>query len=62
MLIAIDFLEDNEQAKIYNIAPGEESVPLSIFRGKYSEELAYPGISVGQTRPENRDKLVDVHY
>ena len=38
MLTAINFLEDNEQDQIYNIAPGEGSVPLSIFRDKYSEE------------------------
>ena len=29
MLTATDFLEDNEPAQIYNIAPGEGSVPLS---------------------------------
>ena len=62
MLTAIDFLEDNERAQIYNIAPGEGIVPLSIFRDKYSEELAYPGIFVGQKRPENHDRLVDVYY
>jgi len=62
MLTATDFLEDNERAQIYNIAPGEGSVPLSMFRDKYSEELAYPGIFVGQKRPENHDRLVDVHY
>ena len=62
MLTAINFLEDNEQGQIYDITPGEGSVPLSIFRDKYSEELAYPGIFVGQRRPENHDRLVDVHY
>ena len=31
MLTATDFLEDNERAQIYNIAPGEGSVPLSII-------------------------------
>ena len=62
MLTATDFLEDNERAQIYNIAPGEGSVPLSNIRDKYSEELAYPGIFVGQKRPENHDRLVDVRY
>ena len=28
MLTATDFLEDNERAQIYNIAPGKGSVPL----------------------------------
>ena len=60
MLIATGptgFLEGSERAQIYNIARGEISVPLSIFRDKYSEELAYPGIFLGQG-----DRLVDVHY
>ena len=51
MLIATGptgFLEGSERAQIYNIARGEISVPLSIFRDKYSEELAYPGIFLGQ--------------
>ena len=48
VLTATDFLEGSERAQIYNIAPGERSVPLSIFRVNYSEELAYPGIFHGQ--------------
>ena len=48
MLTATGFLEGSEWAQIYNIAPGERSVPLSIFRDKYSEELAYQGIFLGQ--------------
>ena len=59
MLTATDFLDDNERQQIYNIAPGEGSIPLSIFRDRYSEELAYPGIL---KRPENEQRLVDVHY
>ena len=57
MLTATGFLEGSGQAQIYNITPGERSVPLSIFRDNYSEELAYPGIFLGQD-----DRLVDVHY
>ena len=33
-----------------------------MLKDKYSEELAYPGIFLGQKRPENDDRLVDVHY
>ena len=62
MLTSTDFLGDYERQQIYNIAPGEGSVPLSIFRDKYSEELAYPGIFLGQKRPEKEQRLVDVHY
>ena len=61
MLTATGFLEGSERAQIYNIAPGKRSIPLSIFRDKYSEELA-PGTFLGQKRPENDDRLVDVHY
>ena len=62
MLTATGFLEGSERAQIYNIALGERSVLLSIFRDKYSEELAYPGIFLRQKRPENDDRLVYVHY
>ena len=33
----------SEHKYYYNIAPGEWSVPLSVFRDKYSEELAIQG-------------------
>ena len=58
MLTATGFLEGSERAQIYNIAAGERSVPLSIFRDKYSQELAYQGVFLGQKRPENDDRLV----
>ena len=45
-----------------SVAPGEGNKPLSIFRDQYSEELAYPGIFLGQKQPENKDRLVSVHY
>ena len=44
MLTSTDFLEDNERQNILNVAAAEGNRPLSIFRDKYSEELAYPGI------------------
>ena len=62
MLTATDFLDDNERQQIHNIAYGEGSVPLSIFRDKYSEDIAYPGVFVGQRRPKNKERVVDVHY
>lgn len=48
MLTSTDFLEDNERQIILNVAPAEGNRPLSIFRDKCSEELAYPGIFLGQ--------------
>ena len=40
VLTATGFLEASERAEIYNIAPDQWNVPLSIFRDKYSEQLA----------------------
>ena len=62
MLTNSDFVEHSESQHILNVAPGEGSIPLSIFRDQYSEELAYPGIYLGQKRPEDKDRLVSVHY
>ena len=31
--------------------------PLSIFRDQHSEELAYPGIFLGQKRPDDKQRL-----
>ena len=62
MLTAPDFVTDNERQYILNIAPGEGNRPISIFRVKYSEELAYPGVFLGQKRPDNTNRLTNVHY
>jgi hypothetical protein len=62
MLTAPDFITDNECQHILNVAPGEGNRPMSIFRDRYSEELAYPGIFLGQKRPDNKNRLIDVHY
>ena len=62
MLTAPDFLDDIERENILNVAPAEGSTPLSVFRDKHSEELAYPGIFLGKKRTENDKRLVPVHY
>ena len=62
MLTKTDFIEDSETKYILSVAPGEGNKPLSIFRDQYSEELAYPGIFLGQKQPENKERLVSVHY
>ena len=43
-------------------APAEGNRPLSVFRDTYSEELAYPGIFLGQKRPEIKERKVKVYY
>lgn len=62
MLTATDFLNDTERQKIYNVAPGEGNRPLIIFRDQYSEELAYPGIFLGQKRTADKQRLTSVYY
>ena len=62
MLTATNCFEDNERQSILNVAPAEGNIPLSIFRDKFFEELAYPGIFLGQPRTENKDRRVEVHY
>lgn len=47
---------------ILNVAPGEGSRPHSVFKEKYSEELGYPVIFLGQQRPEDKDRLSNVYY
>ena len=62
MLTATNFMDDSERQDILNVAPAEGNRPLSVFRDKYSEELAYPGIFLGQKRPDNENRLAAVHY
>ena len=49
----------NEGQHIINVAAAEGNRPLSIFRDSYCEELAYPGIFIGQRRPVSAKQ---VHY
>ena len=62
MLMSTDFLEDNECQNILNVASAEGNRLLSIFGDKYSEELAYPGIFLGQQRPESKAQTTKVLY
>ena len=62
LFTATDFLEDNERQNILNVAPGERNQPLSVFRDKYCEELADPGIFLGQPRPHTEQRKVKVTY
>ena len=61
-MLTSNFVEDNDWQYIFNLAPAEGSRPLSVFRGKFSEEMAYPGIFLGRERPENDKRLTPVHY
>ena len=63
MLISPDFLDASEHGQsLFSFAPGEGNKPLSIFKDKYCEELAYPGIFCGEARADNSERRVPVYY
>jgi hypothetical protein len=62
MLTAPHFIEDEEHARVYNVAPGEGHTPLSVFEDKFSAKLAFPGIFAGHQRPESKDTHRPVFY
>ena len=62
LLTPPDFADDNQRQCILNLAPAEGNMPLSVFRDEYSEELAYPGIFLGQKRPGHKDRSIKVLY
>ena len=63
MLISPEFIEDDERTQsVFSFAPGEGNKPLSIFKDKNCEELAYPGIFCGEARAENNARDVPVYY
>ena len=62
LLTSPDFLEDEERELQYVLAPGQGRTPVSVFKDKYSEELAYPNIYCGQSRLDNKLRKVPVYY
>ena len=62
LLTSPDFLEDEERELQYILAPGQGRTPVSVFKDKYSEELAYPNIYCGQSRLDNKLRKVPVYY
>ena len=62
MLTARGFVEEDEYSRAFNIAPGEGSRPLSVFRDKHSEELAFPGIFCGEKRIPNENRACKIFY
>lgn len=55
----IDFREFNE---VLNVAPGEHSSPISVFKDINSEFLVFPTIYCGKTRLDNKDRIIPLHY
>ena len=62
MLTSPDFLEDEERELQYILASGQGRTPISVFKDKFSEELAYPNIYCGQSRLDNKSRKVPVYY
>lgn len=62
LLTAPSFIDQSEMEHVYNYAPGEGSLPISIFLEKDSEELAFPAIFCGRRRPSNTERPVRVTY
>jgi hypothetical protein len=55
-----DFVEDTERSAVYTFCPAEKNQPLDIFMDTYSEELAFPNIFMGSSRPKNHE--VKIQY
>ena len=63
MLVSPEFIEDDDNSRsVFSFAPGEGNKPLSIFKDKNCEELAYPGIFCGEARAENSARDAPVYY
>ncbi|XP_053405183.1 uncharacterized protein LOC128558914 [Mercenaria mercenaria] len=58
----VDYENLENRSNVLTFAPGENQRPLSIYQDKDSEYLCFPTIFCGQTRQENEERLVSVHY
>ena len=56
------FLEDNERALKYVLAPGQGQRPMSIFQDQYSEELCFSNIFLGLCRCERNERKRPISY
>ncbi|XP_074641227.1 uncharacterized protein LOC141898976 [Tubulanus polymorphus] len=52
----------DESDRIISFAPGQNQIPLSIFKDDFAEELAFPTIFCGQKRLPNTARIKPVHY
>ena len=51
-----------DRNEILSVAPGEGQKPLSIFKDKNAEYLAFPTLFCGQKRVDNSERHVPVYY
>ena len=59
LMQSIDFREFNQ---VLSVAPGKNFSPLSIFKDKNAEFLAFPTIYCGEARQDNNSRIVPLHY
>ena len=57
-----DMTESVEKIITCSFAPGEGNRPLGIFMDKESEFLSFSTIYCGQTRADNKERTIPVHY
>ena len=53
---------ENKYDQVFTFAPGEGQHPLSLYLDKDAEYLCFPSIFCDQRRPDNEDRLVQLHY
>ena len=53
---------ENKYNQVFTFAPEEGQHPLSLYLDKDAEYLCFPSIFCGQRRPDNDDRLVQLHY
>lgn len=58
-LQTLDFREFNQ---VLSVAPGEKNSPIGLFQDYHSEIFSFPTIYCGQSRTENHQRLVPLHY
>ena len=54
--------QSSDKNEILSVAPGEGQRPLSIFKDRNAEYLAFPTLFCGQKRSENTERHVPVYY
>lgn len=62
LLFAPEFVEPSERDMVYNFAPGEGHIPVSVFMKDDAKEQSFPGIFNGIRRPPNKDRQVRITY
>ena len=52
-----NFFDTTYGYKMYEFAPGQSNIPLSMLKDKFCEELAFPSVFMGEKHPTNKIKV-----